>query len=185
MKPGHRAKTASNRSRRTDSTALAPAIARVQPSALRPRERRGLLDAPQGCSIAHSLIDLDGGSRSTAEDYWTRRQACSIARRRSDERGRRPLRFHGCGHERRGSHATTALLAARADRREAIKRCWRGERAARYPAIESSRSADRTSRTKEQRWFRRKPRWLCWPSGRSSRYDSLMGIKIKPTEETN
>ncbi len=97
VKPGHRAKTASNRSRRTDSTALAPAIVRVQPCALRTRERRGLLDAPEGCSIAHSLIDLRGGSRSTAEDYWTRREACSIARRRSDERGRRPLRFYDMG----------------------------------------------------------------------------------------
>lgn len=59
------------------------------------RERRGLSDAPKGCSIAHSLIDWRGGSRSTAEDYWTRRKACSIARRRCSERGRRPLRLYG------------------------------------------------------------------------------------------
>ena len=115
VKLGDRAKTASNRSRRTGSAAPAPADGRVQPCALRTRERRGLLDAPQGCSIAHSLIDLRGGSRSTAEDYWTRQEACSIARRRSDARGRRPLRFYGCG-----STPMTVLPTARTDRREAI-----------------------------------------------------------------
>ena len=82
--------------------------ARVPPTGLRTRERRGLSDAPKGCSIAHSLMGWRGASRPTAEDYWTRREACSIARRRCTERGRRPHHFNECRRVTDGRHAASA-----------------------------------------------------------------------------
>jgi hypothetical protein len=135
------------------------------------RVRRGLSDAPKGCSIAHSLIDRRGGSRSTAEDYRTRRKACSIARRRCSERGRRPLRLYG--HRRPQAARTRLQRCTREPPHSKAASCLHA--APRLPW----RSSDRTNLwPTEQRGLRRRPRCLCWPSGRSSRYDSLKGIKI-------